>query len=108
MEDSSYAVSAHDLVKTYPKRVRALDGLSLGVRPGEIFGLLGPNGAGKTTTVKILSTLARPDSGAATVAGYDVLRQPHRVRQVIGVASQRSGADPIMTGRANLLLQGRL
>src|SRR5690606_33618416 len=108
MDHTSYAVEARDLVKTYPKQVRALDGLSLRVGPGEIFGLLGPNGAGKTTTVKVLSTLARPDAGQATVAGHDALRHPRRVRQVIGVASQRSGADPIMTGRANLLLQGRL
>jgi ABC-2 type transport system ATP-binding protein len=102
------AVEAHDLVKTYPKGVRALDGLSLTVGPGEIFGLLGPNGAGKSTTVKILTTLARPDAGTARVAGHDVLRQPDRVRRAIGVVSQRSGADPVATGRDNLVLQGRL
>src|SRR5262245_10186636 len=99
---SAYAVTAHDLVKTYPKNVRALDALSLSVRPGEVFGLLGPNGAGKTTAIKILTTLARPDSGTATVSGLDVLRQPHRVRRVIGVVSQRSGADPTATGSDNL------
>ena len=102
------AVEAHDLVKTYPKGVRALDGLSVTVQPGEIFGLLGPNGAGKSTTVKILTTLTRPDTGTARVAGFDVLRQPVRVRQRIGVVSQRSGADPAATGRENLTLQGRL
>jgi ABC-2 type transport system ATP-binding protein len=102
------AVEAQGLVKTYPGDVRALDGLSLTVRPGEVFGLLGPNGAGKSTTVKILTTLARPDSGAATVAGHDVLRRPDRVRRVIGVVSQRSGADPSATGRDNLVLQGRI
>jgi ABC-2 type transport system ATP-binding protein len=102
------AVVARDLVKTYPKGVRALDGLSMSVRSGEVFGLLGPNGAGKTTTIKILSTLARPDSGTALVAGHDPVRAPKPVRQAIGVVSQRSGADPIMTGRDNLLLQGRL
>jgi ABC-2 type transport system ATP-binding protein len=102
------AVEAQGLVKTYPGDVKALDGLSLTVRPGEVFGLLGPNGAGKSTTVKILTTLARPDSGAATVAGHDVLRRPDRVRRVIGVVSQRSGADPSATGRDNLVLQGRI
>jgi ABC-2 type transport system ATP-binding protein len=102
------AVEAHDLIKTYPKGVTALDGLSLSVEPGLIFGLLGPNGAGKTTAVKILTTLARPDSGHASIAGHDVLRHPDRVRRVVGVVSQRSSADPASTGRDNLLLQGRL
>jgi ABC-2 type transport system ATP-binding protein len=104
----SAAVTAHDLVKTYPKGVTALDRLSLTVRPGEVLGLLGPNGAGKSTTVKILTTLARPDSGTATVCGHDVLRHPERVRRVIGVVSQRSGLDPAASGRDNLLLQGHL
>jgi ABC-2 type transport system ATP-binding protein len=102
------AVDASELVKTYPGDVRALDGLSITVARGEVFGLLGPNGAGKSTTVKILTTLARPDSGRASVAGHDALRRPDRVRRVIGVVSQRSGSDPIATGRDNLLLQGRL
>jgi ABC-2 type transport system ATP-binding protein len=104
----AYAVEAHRLEKTYAGGVRALDGLSINVRRGEVFGLLGPNGAGKSTTIKILTTLARPDAGTATVAGRDVLRQPERVRRVIGVVSQNSGADPIATGRDNLILQGRL
>jgi len=64
------AIEAHDLVKTYPKGVRALDGLSFAVRAGTIFALLGPNGAGKSTTVKILTTLAQADSGTAMVAGW--------------------------------------
>ena len=102
------AVTAQDLVKTYPKGVTALDRLSLTVQPGEVLGLLGPNGAGKSTTVKILTTLARPDSGAATVCGHDVLRHPGRVRRVIGVVSQRSGLDPAASGRDNLMLQGHL
>ncbi|MEV0898876.1 ATP-binding cassette domain-containing protein [Actinoplanes sp. NPDC049802] len=104
----SDAVTAHDLGKSYPGGVRALDGLSLTVRPGEVFGLLGPNGAGKSTTVKILTTLARPDSGTATVAGHDVLRHPERVRRHIGVVAQRPGLDPMASGRDNLTLQGRL
>ncbi|MFC7532033.1 ABC transporter ATP-binding protein [Actinoplanes sp. GCM10030250] len=104
----SAAVTADDLHKSYPGGVRALDGLALDVLPGEVFGLLGPNGAGKSTTVKILTTLARPDSGRATVAGHDVLRHPDRVRREIGVVAQRSALDPMASGRENLTLQGRL
>jgi len=104
----SAVVMARDLVKTYPKGVKALDHLSLTVEPGEVLGLLGPNGAGKSTTVKILTTLARPDAGTAIVGGHDVLRHPDRVRRVIGVVAQRSGLDPAATGRDNLTLQGRL
>jgi ABC-2 type transport system ATP-binding protein len=106
--DSSYAVAAYDLVKTYKKDIRALDGLTVEVRPGEIFALLGPNGAGKSTAIKILTTLTRPDSGRALVAGHDVRRHPDRVRRAIGVVAQRSGADPLATGRENLTLQGHL
>jgi ABC-2 type transport system ATP-binding protein len=101
-------VEAYDLVKTYPPNVRALDGLSLQIEAGEVFGLLGPNGAGKSTAIKILTTLARPDSGRAMVAGFDVQRSPDRVRRAIGVVAQRSGTDPMATGRDNLLLQGHL
>ncbi|WP_199548777.1 ATP-binding cassette domain-containing protein [Streptomyces sp. N35] len=102
------AVQAHELTKTYPGDVTALSGMSLTVEAGTVFGLLGPNGAGKSTTVKILTTLARPDSGTAIVAGHDALRHPDRVRRAIGVVSQKSGADPMATGRENLQLQGRL
>lgn len=101
-------IDAVDLVKTYPGGVRALNGVSLGVGRGSIFGLLGPNGAGKSTTVKILTTLTRPDSGSAWVAGHDVLRHPDRVRRSIGAVGQRSAVDPHATGRENLVLQGRV
>ncbi|MER5942529.1 ATP-binding cassette domain-containing protein [Streptomyces sp. NPDC001928] len=101
------AVEARQLIKTYGE-VTALNGMDITVEPGTVFGLLGPNGAGKSTTVKILTTLARPDSGSATVAGHDVLRHPDRVRRAIGVVAQNSGADPVATGRENLRLQGRL
>ncbi|MGK5550673.1 ATP-binding cassette domain-containing protein [Actinomadura kijaniata] len=104
----SHAMAARDLVKTYPGGVRALDGLTIEVRTTEIFALLGPNGAGKSTTIKILTTLTRPDSGTAEVAGHDVLAHPDRVRRAIGVVAQNSGADPLASGHANLLLQGRL
>jgi ABC-2 type transport system ATP-binding protein len=107
------AIEARHLVKTYAVRgskhgIRALDGLDIAVPRGIIYGLLGPNGAGKTTTVKILTSLARPDSGVAHVEGIDVLARPGQLRHVIGVVAQRSGADPNATGRENLVLQGRL
>jgi ABC-2 type transport system ATP-binding protein len=101
------AIEARDLVKTYPGGVRALDGLSIAVEEGAIFGLLGPNGAGKSTTVKILTTLARADAGRGRVAGLDVGRQAEQVRRVIGCVAQRSGVDKEATGRENLTLQGR-
>src|SRR3954462_13674804 len=102
------AIEAEELVKTYPRDVRALDGLSFSVAAGSIFALLGPNGAGKSTTVKILTTLSRPDAGRARVAGHDVLRRPADVRRSIGVVAQRSGVDGELTGRENLRLQGRI
>ncbi|HYA49688.1 MAG TPA: ATP-binding cassette domain-containing protein [Streptosporangiaceae bacterium] len=105
---ADYPIEAHALVKTYPKGVRALDGLSFAVPAGTVFGLLGPNGAGKSTTVKILTTLAQADSGTATVAGLDVRARAAQVRHAIGVVAQRSGADPMATGRENLLLTGRI
>ena len=86
------AIEAHDLVKTYPKGVRALDGLSFAVPAGTVFALLGPNGAGKSTTVKILTTLAQADSGTAMVAGLDVRAKPARVRHLIGVVAHSSAA----------------
>jgi len=102
------AIDVKGLVKTYPRGVRALDGVSFGVAAGSVFGLLGPNGAGKSTTVKILTTLSRPDQGEALVAGIDVLRRPDRVRRAIGCVAQNSGVDVNATGRENMLLQGRL
>src|SRR5262245_50298052 len=102
------ASKARDLVKTYGGKVRALAGLSFTVEAGAIFALLGPNGAGKSTTIKILNTLSRPDSGSARVAGFDVLREPERVRRAIGCVAQKSGIDAEATGRENLTLQGRI
>ena len=100
------AIETKDLRKTYPPDVTALDGLSLSVEAGTIFGLLGPNGAGKSTTVRVLSTLTQPDSGSARVVGIDVLADPVHVRHAIGVVGQKHGADPQATGRENLVLQG--
>ncbi|WP_223693907.1 ABC transporter ATP-binding protein [Leifsonia poae] len=107
------ALIAENLVKTYKAGrgktpVRALDGLSFAAESGTVFGLLGPNGAGKSTTIKILSTLARADSGTARVAGIDVRRHPGRVRRAIGFVAQKSVADPMDTGVENLVLAGRL
>jgi ABC-2 type transport system ATP-binding protein len=102
------AIVVEGLEKSYPKGIRALDGVSFRVRKGEIFGLLGPNGAGKSTTVRVLVTLTKPDAGAATVAGHDVLREPGAVRRAIGYVPQQSGHDRQATGRENLLLQGHV
>jgi ABC-2 type transport system ATP-binding protein len=100
-------IEANGLTKEYGD-VRAIDGIGFAVEPGTIFGLLGPNGAGKSTTVKVLTTLARPDSGEARVAGHDVMREAAQVRRSIGVVAQRSGVDRELTGRENLRLQGHL
>ena len=103
------AVTAENLVKTYDKgKVRALDNLSLDVEEGTVLGVLGPNGAGKTTTVRILATLLRPDSGAATVAGIDVIKHPDKVREVIGLSGQYAAVDEILTGYDNLVMFGKL
>jgi ABC-2 type transport system ATP-binding protein len=103
-----FAIEVSDLRKTYRNNVKALDGLNLKVASGSIFALLGPNGAGKSTTIKILTTLSRPDSGEARVAGLDVLREPQRVRRSIGCVAQKSGVDDECTGRENITLQGQL
>jgi len=105
------AITADGLVKIYRSRrseVHALDGVDLEVAEGSVLGLLGPNGAGKTTTVRILATLLKPDSGRATVAGFDVLRQAEELRSVIGLSGQYAAVDENLTGRENLWLFGRL
>ena len=105
------AIVAEGLVKIYRSRkseVRALDGLDLTVAEGSVLGLLGPNGAGKTTSVRILTTLLRPDSGRASVAGFDVVRQAQEIRRVIGLSGQYAAVDENLTGRENLWLFGRL
>jgi ABC-2 type transport system ATP-binding protein len=102
------AIEAVDLTKAYGEAVQALDGLTFSVTAGTVFGLLGPNGAGKSTTVKVLTTLAHPDGGSARVAGFDVLGEPARVREAIGVVSQAGGLDQEATGRENLRLQGQV
>ena len=103
------SVIADNLVKTYDKgKVRALDGLSLDVEEGTVLSVLGPNGAGKTTVVRILTTLLRADSGSASVAGIDVIKNPEKVREVIGLSGQYAAVDEILTGYDNLVMFGEL
>ena len=102
------AVEVGQLVREFKGGIRAVDGLDLEVREGEIYGFLGPNGAGKTTVVRILTTLLRPTAGRASVAGHDVVRDGDAVRRAIGVALQEAAIDPLMTGRELLRMQGAL
>ena len=88
--------------------VRVLDGIDLAVPAGSVLAILGPNGAGKTTTVRILTTLLRPDGGTVRVAGYDVVREPRRVRAAISLTGQSAAVDGGQTGRENLVMVGRL
>jgi len=103
------SVIAEHLVKTYRKgEVVALNDLSLDVEEGTVLGVLGPNGAGKTTTVRILATLLKPDSGHASVAGIDVIKNPDKVRELIGLSGQYAAVDETLTGWDNLVMFGRL
>ncbi len=101
------AVGTFDLTKRFGDLL-AVDRATLSIPRGEIFGLIGPNGAGKSTLIKMLTTLLPPSSGRAMVAGYDVLRQPAKVRRHIGYVPQLLSADGSLTGRENLLLSARL
>lgn len=105
---NSLAIEVDSLTKTFAGSTPALSGLSFSVPAGTVCGVLGANGAGKTTTINILSTLIRPSSGTAIVNGYDVVREPARVRASIGMAGQFTAVDPLLTGRENLVLFGRL
>jgi len=105
--DAAPAISARGLVRTFADQ-RAVDGVDLEVPKGEIYGFLGPNGAGKSTVVRMLCTLLNPSEGVATVAGFDVVKQPERVRLHIGVALQEAALDEKQTGRELLHLQCRL
>jgi oleandomycin transport system ATP-binding protein len=101
------AIEAEGLGKSFGP-VRALDGIDMVAREGTVFGLLGPNGAGKTTAIRVLSTLLRPDSGRASVGGYDVVRQPRQVRRLIGLTGQYAAVDELLSGHENLYMLGRL
>jgi ABC-2 type transport system ATP-binding protein len=100
-------IAAQGLAKRYGT-VAALDGVDFQIAPGTIYALLGPNGAGKTTTINLLTTLAQPSAGQASVAGFDVVRQPDEVRRRIGVTFQDIVLDPDLTGRQVLDIHGRL
>ncbi len=102
-----FAISVRGLAKRYGD-VTALDGIDLDVPRGMIFGILGPNGAGKTTLIRLLATLARPDSGSATVMGHDVVSDPQAVRGAIALTGQFASLDEDLTGRENLVMLARL
>jgi ABC-2 type transport system ATP-binding protein len=102
------AIVVEGLVREFKGGIRAVDGIDLHVRAGEVYGFLGPNGAGKSTTVRVLTTLLRPTEGTATVAGFDVVHEAASVRRAIGVALQDAAIDPFMTGRELLRLQATL
>lgn len=101
-------ITVRELSKRYPQGMLAIDGISLYVPSGGVFGFLGPNGAGKSTTIKILTTLALPTSGSATVGGFDVVTQADQVRRIMGVALQDIGIDALMKPAELLTLQGQL
>ncbi|MCH8975401.1 MAG: ATP-binding cassette domain-containing protein [Thaumarchaeota archaeon] len=100
-------IEIESLTKNFGK-VNAVDDISFNVEEGEIFGFLGPNGAGKSTTMMILTTLLKPTSGRALVAGFDVVSQAKKVRENIGFVQQEIAVDEYLTGRENLILEGRL
>src|SRR5689334_13263580 len=103
----TYAVHAAGLVKAFGD-LRAVDAIDLDVRQGEVFGVLGPNGAGKTTMLKMLATMLSIDAGTAEIFGVDVAREPHRVRQLLGVTGQYASVDEDLTAAENLWLFARL
>jgi len=101
-------IRADGVVKRFGKETLALDGVSIEIAPGSIYGLLGPNGAGKTTLIRILTTLLEPDEGSAWVAGVDVLADPVTARTKIGLAGQSAAIDGFLTGRENVEMIGQL
>ncbi|MEV6487489.1 ATP-binding cassette domain-containing protein [Actinoplanes sp. NPDC051633] len=103
----TYTVSARGVRKSFGE-VSVLRGLDLEVAEGEVFALLGPNGAGKTTAVRILTTLLRPDAGAAAVCGHDVVRSRREVQRLISLTGQSAAVDELLTGEENLVMLGRL
>ena len=102
------AIVADQLVKHFSPDIRAVDGIDLDIPEGQVFGFLGQNGSGKTTTVRMLTTLLKPTSGTARVAGLDVRTESNAIRRTVGVAMQEVGLDEIQTGRELLSLQARL
>src|ERR1700751_3980015 len=107
MREEPSATEARGLVKRFGKTT-ALDGVDLTARAGTVLGLLGPNGAGKTTVGRALATLIRPEAGTAAVLGYDVQRDAHQVRQLVGLTGQYASVDELLSGFNNLVMIGRL
>jgi len=103
----THTIEAEGLTKRFGA-TQALDGVDLAAAEGTVLGVLGPNGAGKTTAVRILATLLRPDSGRATVAGYDVIKEASKVRRVVGLTGQYASVDEDLTGTQNLVMTGQL
>jgi ABC-2 type transport system ATP-binding protein len=104
---ATLAIEANELAKSFGE-TRAVDGVSLAVRSGSVYGVLGPNGAGKTTTIRMLATLLRPDSGSARVLGHDIVADADAVRGQVALTGQLASVDEDLTGRENLILLGRL
>jgi len=102
-----YAVTVSNLNKSF-KDLHVLKGVSFNIQTGSVFALLGSNGAGKTTAVRILSTLTKPDSGSASICGYDVVREADDVRGCISLTGQYTAVDEVLTGRENLTVIGEL
>lgn len=100
-------IKTEALTKKYGK-LTAVDSLNLEVREGEIFGLLGPNGAGKTTLLSMLCTILKPTSGKAWVSGFDIVKEPAKVRKSIGIVFQQPSVDDLLTGRENLKMHNLL
>lgn len=107
LRDPAIAVKAEGLVKKFGDN-KAVDGVSLNIEAGCIYGVLGPNGAGKTTTISMLSTLMRPDGGSASIFGYDTMQEAHMVRQLIGLTGQYASVDEKLSATENLFLFARL
>jgi len=103
----SFAVQTSNLTKQFAE-VRALDGISFNIKPGEIFGLIGPNGAGKTTTIRTVCTLIKPTSGSITIFDYDAVKQPEKTREIISYLPEESGAYPNLTGWEYLNFMAKL
>ncbi|MCY9549760.1 ATP-binding cassette domain-containing protein [Lysinibacillus xylanilyticus] len=107
LANSEWAIEARGLIKHFGDN-RAVDGVDLNVRAGTIYGVLGPNGAGKTTTIRMLATLLRADAGSARIFGYDIVKDPHIVRQLIGVTGQYASVDESLSATENLIIFSRL
>jgi len=107
LENNEWAIEARGLVKHFGEN-RAVDGVDLNVRAGTIYGVLGPNGAGKTTTIRMLATLLGADAGSAQIFGYDIAKEPHIIRQLIGVTGQYASVDESLSATENLIIFSRL